>query len=70
MSRGKKLIRKGVWHIGRKYKRAPKKKKKEKGGAIPFGVIASLAAPVLGEVAKPLLRKIFGRGRRRKMKRW
>ena len=69
MSRGKKLIRKGVWHIGRKYKRAPKKKK-EKGGAIPFGVIASLGAPVLGEVAKPLLRKIFGRGRRRKIKRW
>ena len=69
MSRGKKSIQKGVWHIGGKYKRAPKRKK-EKGGAIPFGVIASLAAPVLGEVAKPLLRKIFGRGRRRKIKRW
>ena len=34
---------------------------------IPFGLIASLAARVLGEVAKPLLGKIFGRGRRRRI---
>ena len=46
-------------------------KKQQKGRAIPFGLIASLAAPVLGEVAKPILGKIFGRGkRRRKIKRW
>ena len=43
-----------------------KKKRKKKGGAIPFGLIASLTAPVLGEVAKPILGKMFGRGRRRK----
>ena len=44
MSRGKQSVRKGVWYIGGKYKRAPKRKK-QKGGAIPFGLIASLAGP-------------------------
>ena len=69
MSRGKQSVKKGVWYIGGKYKIAPRKKK-QKGRAIPFGLIASLAAPVLGEVAKPILGKIFGRGkRRRKIKR-
>ena len=42
-----------------------KKKKKQKGGAIPFGLIVSLAAPVLGEIAKPVFKTIFGRGRKR-----
>ena len=70
MSRGKQSVKKGVWYIGGKYKRALRKKK-QKGRAIPFGLIASLAAVVLGEVAKPILGKIFGRGkRRRKIKRW
>ena len=69
--RGKQSVKKGIWHIGRKYKRAPKRRKKQKGGAIPFGLLASVAAPVLGEIAKPLLGKILGRGlkkRRRKIK--
>ena len=59
MSRGKQYVKKGVWYIGGK-------KRKQKGGSIPFGLIASLTAPVLGEVAKPILGKMFGRGRRRK----
>ena len=46
---GKQSVKKGIWHIGRKYKRAPKRRKKQKGGAIPFGLLASVAAPVLGE---------------------
>ena len=70
MSRGKQSVKKGVWYIGGNYKKAPKRKK-QKGGAIPFELIASLAAPVLGEVAKPFLGKIFGREkRRRKVKKW
>ena len=70
MSRGKQSVKKEVWYIGGKYKRAPRKKK-QKGRAILFGLIASLATPVLAEVAKPILGKIFGRGkRRRKIKRW
>ena len=68
MSRGKQSVRKGVWCIGGKYKRASKRRKKQTGGAIPFGLIASLAAPVLGEVAKPIFKRILGRGRRKK--RW
>ena len=59
MSRGKQYVKKGVWYIG-------EKKRKQKGGAILFGLIASLTAPVLGEVAKPILGKMFGRGRRKK----
>ena len=72
--RGKQSVKKGIWHIGGKYKLAPRRRKKQKGGAIPFGLLASIAAPVLGEIAKPLLRKILGRGlekrRRRKISRY
>ena len=56
MSRGKQYVKKGVWYIGGK----------RKGRVITFGLIASLAAPVLSDVAKPILGKILGRGRRRK----
>ena len=70
MSRGKQSVKKEVWYIGGKYKRAPRKKKTKRQSHL-FGLIASLATPVLAEVAKPILGKIFGRGkRRRKIKRW
>ena len=69
MSRGKQSVRKGVWYIGGKYKRAPKRKKQKKG-AIPFGLIASLAGPILGKVAKPIFKKILGRGKRRQINKW
>ena len=39
-------------------------KEKKKGSAILFGLLASIAAPVLGEIAKPLLGKVLGRGLR------
>ena len=48
------------------------KKRKQKGKGFLIGVIVSLAAPVLGAIAKPIIKKIFG-GRktpRRKIKRW
>ena len=64
----KQSIKRGVWHIGGNYKRA--RKRKQKGGAITFGLIASLAGPILGEVAKPIFKKIIGRGARRRKKRW
>ena len=54
--RGKQSVREGVWYIGRKKKRYIKK---QRGKGIPFGLIASAAAPILGEVAKPLLKKIW-----------
>ena len=53
----KQVVKKGIWHIGGKRK----KRKKQKGGAIPFGLIASFAAPILGEVAKPIFKTILGR---------
>ena len=42
--------------------------KKQRGKGIPFGLIVSAAGPFLGEVAKPLLKKLFG-GRRRRRRR-
>ena len=59
MNRGKQVVKIGIWQ---------KKKKKQIGGAIPFGLIASLAAPILREVAKPIFKTILGRGKRKK--RW
>ena len=61
MKRAKQTVKKGIWYIGGK-----KRKKKKQGSAIPFGLIASLAAPVLGEIAKPVFKTIFGRGRKRR----
>ena len=59
MSRGKQYVKKGVLYIGGN-------KRRQNGGAILFGLLASIAAPVLGEAAKPILAKIFGRGRGRR----
>ena len=59
MSRGKHSVKKGVWYIGGG-------KRRQGGGSIPIGLLAPIAAPILGEIAKPILQKIFGRGRRRK----
>ena len=64
MPRGRQSVKKGVWYIGGRCRRAPKRR--QKGGAIPIGLIAPLAAPVLGEIAKPILDKILGRGLRRR----
>ena len=33
---------------------------------IPIGLRASIGAPILGEIAKPILGKISGRGRRKR----
>ena len=62
--RGKQSVRKGVWYTGGKKRRY----RKQRGRGIPLGLIASAAAPFLGEVAKLLLKKCFG-GRRRRRRR-
>ena len=54
--RGRQSIKKGVWHIG------GKRKRRQRGGAFPLGLVASLAGPLLGEVAKPIFKTILGRG--------
>ena len=64
--RGRQSIKKGVWHIG------GKRKRRQRGGAFPLGLVASLAGPLLGEVAKPIFKTILGRGiqqRRRRRRR-
>ena len=43
--------------------RKKEKRKNQKGGAIRLGLIASFAGPLLGEIAKPIFKKIVG-GRR------
>ena len=65
MPRGKQTVKKGIWKIGGRYK---KRKRTQKGGAIPFGVIASFAAPVLGEIAKPVFKTVLGTVKRKR--RW
>ena len=59
MPRGKQVLKKGVWYIDGK-----KKKRKQKGKGLPIGLIASAAAPFLGEIAKPIFKKNFGGGKK------
>ena len=40
--------------------------KRQRGGAFPFGLIESAPVPLLGEVAKPIFKKFFGRRRRKR----
>ena len=42
-----------------------KEKKTQKSKGFPIGLVASLAAPVLGQIASPILKKIFGKGRKK-----
>ena len=63
--RGRQSIKKDFWHIGGR--------KRQKGGPFPLGLVASLAGPILGEVAKPIFKTVLGRGvkkKRRRRKRW
>ena len=57
MTRGKQYVKKGVWYI--------RGKEKQKGAGLSIGLLASIGAQILGELAKPVLGKFFGRGRRR-----
>ena len=49
-----------------KKKEFGRRRKRQKGGAFPFGLIASAVAPLTGEVAKPIFKKIIQRGRRKR----
>ena len=58
--KGKQSVKKGAWCIGvkRKYRGS------QRGKRFPIGLLAFATAPFVGEIVKPLLKKIFG-GRRR-----
>ena len=62
MTRGKQYVKKGLWYIGGE-------KRKQEGAGLPIGLLASIGVPILGEIAKPIFGKIFGRGRRRSRRR-
>ena len=51
---GKQVVKKGVWYIGGGKR---KRKRKQKGKGFPYGLVASAAAPLLGEIAKPIFKK-------------
>ena len=55
MPRGKQVVKKGRWNI----RGGQRKKRKQQGKRIPFGLVASVAAPILSEIAKPVFKKIF-----------
>ena len=57
--RGKQSVRKGVWYSGGR-KRRKKIYKKQRRKGLPLGLIASAAAPFLGEIAKTLFEIFFG----------
>ena len=61
--RRKQSVRGGVWHLGGKKRR---RKRGQKGVFLPIaGLLGSVTAPLIGEIAKPILKKIVG-GRRRR----
>ena len=62
MTRGKQYVKKVFWYIGGK-------KRKQKEAGLPIRLLASIEAPTLGEIAKPIFGRIFGRGRRRSKRR-
>ena len=68
MARGKESVKKGIWYLGKKKRKIRTRiKKRQQGNGFPIGLIAPAAAPLLGEIEKPIFKTIFGRGRR---KRW
>ena len=60
--RGKQSVKKGVWYNGGKKRRY----RKQRGKGLPIGLIASVAAPFSGKIAKPIFKKSFGGSRRRR----
>ena len=57
--RGKQSVKKGICYLeGRK--------KRQRGKGFPLGILISIGAPILGEVAKIILGKIFGRRKKRR----
>ena len=57
--RGKQSVRKGVWYIGGRKRLRQRTKRGQRGKGLPIGLLASAAAPFLGEVTKPLLKKFL-----------
>ena len=52
--RGKHSVRKSAWYLGRRKRLRKRTKRGQTGAALPFGLIASAAAPFVDEIAKPV----------------
>ena len=50
---------------GKKRKIKTKRKRKRRGKRFPIGLLASAAAPFLGEIVEPIF-TIFGKGKRKR----
>lgn len=68
MTIGKQSVKKAIWYFRRKKPRI-KTKRGQKRGTLPIGLIAFATTPLLSEVAKPIFKTIFGRGKRRRIRR-
>ena len=67
--RGKQSVRKDVWSTGGRKRRRWKIYRIQSDKGFPIGLLASAAAPFLGQIAKPIFKKVFsGRKRRRRDK--
>ena len=64
--REKQCVRKGVCYIGGRKRRRRKIYRKQRGKDFPIGLLASAAAPFLGEIAKPIVKNVFS-GRRKRL---
>ena len=65
--RGRRSVRKDFWYLGcRRRIRGGKRGHRGEGGLPLAGLLGAAAGPIIGEIAKPLLKKfIDGRRRRR-----
>ena len=53
----KQSVKRGVWYIGGRCRR----RRRQQGGFLPIaGLLRSVAAPLISEITKPILRKIVG----------
>ena len=64
--RGKQSVKKGVWYIVGRKRYRKRTKRGQRGKGLPIGLIASVAAPFLGEIAKHIFKKTFGGRRKRR----
>ena len=62
----KQSVRNSIWYIGPR----SRSRRVQKGGFLPIaGLLSSAAAPLIGEIVKPILNKTVG-GRRRLRRRY
>ena len=63
--RGRQTVRQGIWYLGGR-RRIRRGKKRQRGVFLPLaGLLGAAAGPILGQIAKPLLKTFIG-GRRRR----